>query len=124
MPRPRSAKNFMNSVTSSPSTCGPMTTPSTSSATTVGTSTPRAVIIVASVPATAAVATTARKLSGLIAASGMHWSLPLAHAITHHLQRMIRSASAPPEVADEHADHRDEVDLTHEHLQDGERAPE
>ena len=37
-PSPRSAKNCMNSVTSRPSTCGPMTTPSTSSATTVGTS--------------------------------------------------------------------------------------
>ena len=61
----------MKSVTSTPSTCGPITTPSTSSATTVGTSRPRAVIIVASVPASAAVATTARNESGSIAANSM-----------------------------------------------------
>ena len=46
----------MNSLTSSPSTSGPITTPSSSSATTVGISNPRAVETAASVPATAATA--------------------------------------------------------------------
>ena len=68
----------MKSVTSSPSTWGPITTPHSSSATTVGIRIPRPASIAASVPATAAVATIARNepgLTGTSCASSMRDSL-------------------------------------------------
>src|SRR4051794_38692536 len=62
MPRPRSAKKSVNALTfARSSSCGPISTPSTSSTTTTGTNTPRPPNTAASVPATAAVATMARK---------------------------------------------------------------
>src|SRR5262245_38025260 len=64
MPRPRAEKNRMNSDTSSPATCGPISTPRISSTTTLGTRTPRAPSRAESVPPTAPAATIARNVPG------------------------------------------------------------
>src|SRR4051812_32204434 len=82
----------MNSDGSRPSTCGPITTPNTSSTTTAGTSSPRPVTSADSVPASADVVTTARKSAGSTwtAARTAGWVTPELHP-----RRPVGASSGP-----------------------------